>query len=177
MKLALLLLLIAGPIGATDVIYFHLWKFRLYRRPQSRGEEITHLLRGAAVPAIFAVLLLGRPQGTIFWLVAALFAIDTMNSLIDVMIEPRSRAPIGVPPAELAVHFIGTSMMGAAFAMFVFDGWATRNAPAALVRWSPGELPAWLPSMAWGAVAFAVGLVLFEAALVAKYSLRRASLT
>src|SRR5687768_17395285 len=139
MKIALWILLIAGPIGAIDVVYFHLWKFRLYSRPQSRAEEVTHLVRGLAVPAVFAALLLGRPQGTIFWLVTAVFFIDTLNSLIDVMIEPKSRASLGgVPPAEIAVHFIGTTMLGAAWAMFMFDGWTTRNAPSALVPWPAG---------------------------------------
>jgi hypothetical protein len=174
MHLALWLLLIAGPIGATDVLYFHLWKFKLYRRPQSRKEELTHLIRGAAVPAIFAMLLLGRPEGRYFWIVAALFFFDTINSLLDVMIEPASRASLGgVPPAELAVHFIGTSMMGAAWATFMIAGWATRTAPPTLAHWAPGTFPSWLASMAWGAVGMSVLLVLFEAALVMKY--RRAA--
>lgn len=169
MHIVLWILLVAGPIGATDVIYFHLWKFRLYRRPQSRAEEITHLIRGLMVPAIFAALLLGRPEGALFWLVAATFFIDTVNSLIDVMIEPKSRAPIGVPPAELAVHFIGTTLMGAAFAVYLNYGWAGRNAPSALAPWAPGTFPAWLAPGAWGALVFGVALVAFEASLVWKY--------
>jgi len=170
MQLALWLLLIAGPIGATDVLYFHLWKFRLYRRPQSRKEEITHLFRGIAVPVIFALLLLGRPEGRYFWIVAALFLFDTVNSLIDVMIEPASRASLGgVPPNELAVHFIGTSMMGAAWATFMITGWPGRTAPPTLAHWPPGTFPSWLAPMAWGAVAVSVLLVLFEAGLVARY--------
>ena len=35
MRLPLLLLLAAGPVGALDVIYFHMWKFRSTREPQS----------------------------------------------------------------------------------------------------------------------------------------------
>jgi hypothetical protein len=170
MHLALWLLLIAGPIGAIDVLYFHLWKFKLYRRARSRKEEITHLLRGAAVPAIFALLLLGRPEGRYFWIVAALFFIDTVNSLIDVMVEPASRADLGgVPPRELAVHFIGTSMMGAAWATFMIAGWATRNAASTLASWPSGTFPSWLAPMAWGALGTSVLLVGFEGALVMKY--------
>ncbi|HEX7154268.1 MAG TPA: hypothetical protein VF618_22460 [Thermoanaerobaculia bacterium] len=147
----------------------------MYKRPQSRREELTHLVRGAMVPAIFAVLLLGRPQGTLFWIVAALLVIDTMNSLIDVMIEPASRAPIGVPPAELAIHFIGTTMMGGALAIYLITGWPTRNAPSALVPWPAGTFPTWLPQMAWGALATGVVLVLFEASLVVRYARRPAA--
>jgi hypothetical protein len=169
MHLALWLLLIAGPIGGTDVVYFHLWKFKLYRRAQSRKEEVTHLFRGAAAPAIFAFLLSGRPEGTYFSIVVALFLLDTINSLIDVVIEPASRAPIGVPPTELAVHFIGTSLMGASFAIFMYEGWATRMARSVIVHWPVGTFPPWLPPMAWGAVVISILLVVFEAGLVWKY--------
>jgi len=172
MSLVLWLLAAAGPVGAIDVIYFHLWKFRLYRRPQSRGEEITHIIRGFVAPAIFASLILGRPEGLFFWIVAALFFIDTANSLIDVMIEPASRAPIGVPPAELAIHFIGTTMMGAALATYLITGWPTRHAPQALAPWTAGTFPSWLTPVAWGAVVGSVLLVTFEATLVARYAAR-----
>ncbi|HYM61300.1 MAG TPA: hypothetical protein VEZ11_10440 [Thermoanaerobaculia bacterium] len=173
MQVALWLLLAAGPIGAIDVVYFHIWKFRLYSRPQSRWEEICHLVRGAVVPAIFAALLLGRPEGAAFWIVAAIFALDTANSLIDTMIEPASRAPIGVPPAELAVHFIGATLMGAAWATFLIAGWPGRNATTAIVRWAAGTLPAWLPPLAWGGLAIGVLLVIFEAGLVARAKMLR----
>jgi hypothetical protein len=170
MHIATWLLFLAGPVGAIDVIYFHLWKFRLYSRPQSRAEELTHIIRGVMVPAVFAVLLIGRPEGTLYWIVAALFFLDTLNSLLDVMIEPRSRAPIGVPPQELAIHFIGTTMMGASWATYMIAGWATRSAPSALIRWPPGTFPPWLPSLAWGALAFGVVLVLVETMLVVRYA-------
>ena len=91
MDLALVVLLIAGPVGAIDVIYFHLWKFRLFEQPQSVKEEITHVLRGFLAPTATLILLLGHPQGFWFWTVAGLFAIDTVNSLLDVVFEPNSR--------------------------------------------------------------------------------------
>jgi hypothetical protein len=169
MHLSLWILFIAGPIGAIDVVYFHMWKFRLFSRAQSRGEEITHVIRGVMVPAVFAVLLLGRPEGTLYWIVAALFFLDTVNSMIDVMIEPKSRAPIGVPPAELAIHFIGTTMMGAAWATYMISGWPARNAQSALIPWPAGTFPEWLAPMAWGALAFGLVLVAVETALVIRY--------
>jgi hypothetical protein len=172
MHFVLWILIAAGPIGAIDVIYFHMWKFRLYSRRQSLAEEVTHIVRGFCAPAIFAFLLLGRPEGLFFWVVAALFFIDTVNSLIDVMIEPASRAPIGVPPAELAIHFIGTTLMGAAWVTFMITGWSTRHAPRALVPWAAGTFPAWLVPMAWGAVVGSVLLVMFETTLVARYAAR-----
>ena len=173
MRTALIILFVAGPVGALDVVYFHIWKFRLYRRAQSRREEVTHLIRGIMVPAIFGALLAGRPEGTLFLAVAATFLLDTLNSLIDVMVEPRSRASLGgVPPAELAVHFIGTSLMSAAFVTFLLDGWRSRHAAAALVRWPAGALPWWFITMARGALLTAAFLVIFEAALAWRWRAR-----
>jgi|GEM_PF-6272107 hypothetical protein len=34
--LPLILLAIAAPIGAVDMLYFHLWKFRLFASPDAR---------------------------------------------------------------------------------------------------------------------------------------------
>src|SRR5438045_8897259 len=93
---------------------------------QSLREEMTHLARGLVMPAIIVLLIIGRPEGRMFWLVAALFLIDAINSLIDVIVEPGSRAPIGVPPEELAVHFVGTTAIGAAWAVFLIAGWPAR---------------------------------------------------
>ena len=165
MKLTLFILLTAGPIGATDVIYFHLYKFRLYARPQSFREELTHIGRGTVIPILFALLLAGQPQGAMFCIVVGLFAFDIVNSLIDVVVEPASRAPIGVPPAELAVHYIGTTFMGAAFGNFAISGWSTRHAPSAFVPWPPGTFPPGFILFGWGAVAMSAALIIFEAAL------------
>ncbi len=168
MEIALWILFLAGPIGAIDVVYFHMWKFRLWSRRQSLGEEVTHILRGLVVPLIFAILLLGRPQGTLFWAVTGLFLFDLVNSAIDVMIEPASRAPAGVPPQELAIHFVGITAMGAATAMYLYNGWPARNAPSALAPWPAGTFPDVFPSMAWGGVVIGVLLVTVETALVVR---------
>lgn len=166
MQLPLLILLTVAPIGAIDVLYFHIWKFRLYARPQSSREHVAHLFRAFLAPSLFALLLVGRPEGACFWLVAALFAADTINSLIDVMLEPASRAPLGVPPAELAIHFIGATAMGAAWATFMAAGWATRNAPAALRP--SADIPYAVAALAWSGVGLAFALLLLESVLFAR---------
>jgi len=175
MHYALYLMLVAAPFGAFDVLYFHLWKFRLYERRQSRGEEWTHLLRGLTVPAIVVLLMIGKPQGGMFWLVAALFFVDTINSLVDVMVEPGSRAPIGVPPEELAVHFIGTTAMGAAWATFLISGWPARLLPTGLASWN-GAIPEWLRRGAAPGVVGSFLLFAFEALLFFRANARRGAL-
>lgn len=163
MHLPLYILLIAAPAGAIDVLYFHIWKFRLYARPQSSREQGLHLVRDLLAPSIFTALLVGRPEGACFWLVAALFAADMINSLIDVIVEPASRAPTGVPPAELVLHFIGTTAMGAAWATFMAAGWVTRNAPATLRANTDIQQPIVL--LAWSGLAIALAILLLETAL------------
>lgn len=165
MEVSLMILLTAAPVGACDVIYFHLWKFRLYQRPQSVKEEITHIIRGFVVPAIAGTLLFGRPEGLWFWVVAGLFALDGFNTLLDVIFEPGSRLPNIVPPSELAIHFIGTTMTGAAWATFMFGGWTTRWNPTSLGQYSQNVLPSWIFPLGYAGLAGALALVLFETGL------------
>ncbi len=173
MDLALLVLLIASPVGAVDVIYFHLWKFRLFERPQSVNEEITHIIRGFVVPTATLILLLGHPHGIWFWTVVCLFAIDSVNSLLDVVFEPNSRLPRRVPQSELAVHFFGTSMMGAAIALFVLAGWDTRLNASAIAPRSGSFLPDYVIKMGFAGLAGAYGLVSFETFLFIRAINRR----
>lgn len=173
MDVTLIILLSAAPIGAFDVIYFHLWKFRLFERPESTREEITHILRGFLVPALTGILLIGRPEGTWFWVVLILFALDSLNTLLDVMFEPGSRAPRGVPPSELAVHFVGTTAMGAALAMFILAGWHGRFAAAALRPHLDTILPRMVFTGAYVGLIGAFCLVIFETFLFARAAKRR----
>lgn len=177
MEISLLILLVAGPIGATDVIYFHLWKFRLFERPESVKEEITHIIRGIVTPTAGAILLLGQPQGLWFWAVAALFACDSLNSLADVLLEPASRAPRGVPAPELATHFVGTSLMGAASGIFMFSGWGQHLRPTALIAHTNSFLPDWVFVVGFATLFLAYILVTFETFLFARAVLRRRGLT
>jgi hypothetical protein len=174
LDIALTILLVAGPLGATDVIYFHLWKFRLYERRESVKEETTHIIRGIMVPSLTGILLLGYPEGLWFWVVAALFAFDALNTLLDVIFEPASRAPRIVPQTELAVHFLGTSLMGAAWAVFMVAGWGARlNSTAIRPRGRASFIPDWALGLGYVALAGAFALVLFEATLFVRAILRR----
>jgi hypothetical protein len=168
MDLTLVILLTAAPVGAFDVVYFHLWKFRLFERPESVKEEITHILRGFLVPTLTGILLLGRPEGTWFWAILALFAFDSLNTFLDVIYEPGSRAPRGVPPTELGVHFAGTTAMGAAIATFIISGWGGRLHPTGLRPHVGSFLPDWFFTFAYVGLIAAFLLAIFEAALFAR---------
>ena len=173
MEIPLLILLTAAPIGAFDVIYFHLWKFRLFERPQSVKEEITHIMRGYLVPVATGILLLGHPEGRWYWLVLGLFALDALNSLLDVIFEPASRLPRIVPPSELAVHFVGISSMGAATATFILAGWATRDSATALTPHTGSFLPDSFYKLGFLGLAGAFALTTFEVFLFLRAVRRR----
>ena len=169
MLITLLILLAAAPSGAFDVVYFHLYTFKLYRRPQSRREEVTHLVRGTLFPLGLGLLLYGRPEGAWFWFVVALFAIELVNSLIDITLEPNSRAPQRVPGVELVIHSLGATMMGAAAVSYLILEWAAGMQPTQLRPHPPGVLPAWLPPAGQLTVAIATGILLLEAVLFLRH--------
>jgi hypothetical protein len=169
--IVLRLLLIAAPIGALDVLWFHIYKLRLYARRESVLEELTHLARGAMFPIFLSVLLLGRPEGAWFWVITAAFALDFVNSLLDVLAEPSSRAPVGVPRPELAVHVIGGTLTTAAFTLFVAAGWPSQFVPTALSPHASGWLSPLEIGLAWSAIAggflvFALETALFACAVL-----------
>jgi hypothetical protein len=142
--LPLLLMLAAAPIGSLDVIYYHLWKFRLYDVPTARAETVTHLLRGMLFSAGAYLIATYRFGGLWFWAVGALFLFDFVNNVIDVVLEPRSRRPLGgVPGPEQLIHVIGSSLTGAITVAFFVTAWRGRSAPTALLP-ALGSMPDWL---------------------------------
>jgi len=121
-SVALLVLCVIAPVGAIDVLYYHLYRFRLFEREASVGEEVTHLVRQACFVAIVALLAMGTPCVAADRALLALFAIDLVNSAIDVALEPRSRTKLGgLPPGEYFLHFLGTFGSGVAAAAYVAE--------------------------------------------------------
>lgn len=173
MKLALYLIMAVAPIAAVDVVYFHLWKYKLYERVQSASENVTHAIRAVLFIAALSILLHARPQGAWYWAVALLFGVDFVNTLIDVFLEPRSRAPGVVPRLELLTHTTGTTFAGGAWVAFVVGGFDARLEPTALVPHPEGYLPA---AVLWAGrlmLAIAIGLFVLETALALRAAARR----
>lgn len=124
------LLLLAAAIGAVDVLWWHLYKFRLYRQPGSVVEEITHLARYGLFLAVAVVLLAAPDTASVRWVVLGLFAADLCVTAVDVLAEPASREPLGgLPRLEYLVHVLASSALGAAVATF---WWAAEQGAGAL---------------------------------------------
>lgn len=111
--LPLLLAVLAAPIGAVDVLYFHIWQFRLYEAPTARAETLVHVVRGLNFSAAVFLLANCHIAGGAFWSIGALLMLDVGVNVVDVLLEPRSRAPLGgIPRFEYLPHILGSTFAG-----------------------------------------------------------------
>lgn len=144
MDLVVALFIVSGTIGAADILYYHLYKFRLAQRRGSRAETLTHLVRSLTFGVGLWTVIAYEPRGAWYWAVAGLFAFDFCDEVVDVLIEPTSRKELGgLPGAEYLVHMICTTLNGAAWVGFLAAGWSERLAPTALVA-RHSALPWWV---------------------------------
>ncbi|HEX6126577.1 MAG TPA: hypothetical protein VFZ23_14480 [Pyrinomonadaceae bacterium] len=107
-------------LGAVDLFYFHIWKYKLHTRPESRYEHKLHMAFAFLMVPV-ALLLYYQNVGGI-WLWAAVFFVAAALSteLLDVFSENDSRASLGgLSSAEYALHVVLTILKVASFA-FMF---------------------------------------------------------
>ena len=120
MSSIVLLLCVFATLGAIDIGYFHIYRFKLYRVPHSRGEQVTHLLRTTLFILAMSCALFVRADGPWSALLPSILAVDFLNSMIDVLLEPGSRAGMGgLPGGEYAVHMLTMFISGAILALAV----------------------------------------------------------
>jgi hypothetical protein len=160
-------LLAASMIGAFDVLWWHVYKFRLYDQPGSVLEEVTHLVRYALFLAIAVTLVTVDEPRDVQWFVVALFAADVAVTIVDVLAEPASRAPLGgLPGLEYLVHILATFLLGGAAATF---WWSAERGGSPLTTFDNIRLMA--------AIGLTAALLLTETALFARSRRRAPSLT
>jgi hypothetical protein len=120
-NLPLTLLVAAGTLGAIDVFYYHIYRFRLFQRTECVAEEITHLIRHAVFLALLVLLSSGSSSRAVDLTVLGLFGLDIVNSAVDVLLERRSRETLGgLPSGEYLIHTLSSFGMGVAVAAYVF---------------------------------------------------------
>lgn len=160
------IMMFAALIGAIDVLYFHIYKFRLYGRQESAAEQVTHLSRAALFLVMTAIVLFsdGSPAARLFLI--GIFSLDLLNTVIDVILEKDSRENLGgLPSGEYLLHIVGTFFTGVAVATF---WWHSSSAgfsgfEPTTVQWTRGILTLVLGG----------GLFLLEAGLFASALYRR----
>ncbi|HYC01425.1 MAG TPA: hypothetical protein VEC57_19990 [Candidatus Limnocylindrales bacterium] len=158
----LTILTIVGTIGSIDVLYYHLYRFRLYGQPTCVAEEVTHLIRHAVFLAVLVVCL--QPATEQYARIAfVLFAIDMTNSVVDVLLERRSRAPLGgLPSGEYLVHVLSSFGTGLAVASYTVALGSPAPQPEGLLKWQVWAM------LASGCALFVIEATLFVRALTAR---------
>lgn len=152
-----ILVLVHAQLALVDGIYVHLWRLRLFARPDSWREHVWHTARAALAPGIIALVFAAPTAGLALWLGVGLLAVDQLAEVADVLDERASRASLGgLGSGEYLLHVVLVALRAAAVALTV----AARPAAA----WSldavggatyPGLLGTLVAGLVPGAVAVA----------------------
>jgi hypothetical protein len=115
-------------LGAVDLFYYHLWKYKLHTRPESRYEHKLHMAFAFLMVPVALLLYYQNLGGIALW-AAVFFVVAALGTeLLDVFSENDSRASIGgLSTGEYALHVVLTILKIASFA-FMFaakpaDAW------------------------------------------------------
>ena len=104
---AAICLILFTAIAGIDGLYFHLYRYRLYKRPPSRYEHRLHTINAVLFVPLVALLFCVTPSGIFLWLALALFAVTLIVEILDVICEPASRRDLGgLTGVEYLMHFL-----------------------------------------------------------------------
>jgi hypothetical protein len=121
LPVAAALLFLFTLVAGTDGLYFHLYRYRLHRRPASRFEHLLHTANALLFPPMTVLLFCFRPEGAYLWLALFLFLGTVVLESVDVFCEKQSRADLGgLTPLEYWMHFLMSGLRwGMAVPLFV----------------------------------------------------------
>jgi hypothetical protein len=105
-------------LGAVDLFYFHIWKYKLHTRPESRYEHKLHMAFAFTMVPLALLLYYQNFGGWALW-AGAFFVVAALGTeLLDVFSENDSRASIGgLSTQEYALHVTLTILKVASFAL------------------------------------------------------------
>lgn len=94
-------------IASVDGLYFHLYRYRLYARPDSRYEHWLHTWNAVLYVPLTALLFCAEPLGLWRHLALLLFIASVVIEVLDVLCEERSRRTLGgLTSLEYLMHFL-----------------------------------------------------------------------
>ncbi len=94
-------------IAGVDGLYFHLYRFKLYARPQSIYEHKLHTINAVLFVPQVILLFLVQGGGLWLWLLLGLFLTTVAVEVTDVLCEEDSRRDIGgLSSVEYLMHFL-----------------------------------------------------------------------
>lgn len=118
MTAATIFLMIFGAVAAVDGLYLHLWKYRLYARPESLREHKLHTAQGALFAPVVFLLFYGDFGGPALWTAVLFLAFEQIVEILDVLDERDSRASLGgLSSTEYALHAVAITARTAAVAL------------------------------------------------------------
>lgn len=129
-------------IASVDGLYFHLYRYRLYARPDSQYEHRLHTINAVLYVPLTALLFCAQPLGLWRFAALALFLASLAIEVLDVLCEERSRRTLGgLTSIEYLMHFL---MSGLRFGSIL-----PLLAAGPLQQWLPaqtalGARPLWL---------------------------------
>jgi len=117
-------------VGAVDLFYFHLWKYKLHTRPESLYEHKLHMAFAFLMVPIAFFLYYQDFGGYALW-AGVFFVVAALGTeMLDVFSEGDSRASLGgLTTGEYSLHVAATILKAASFA-FIF-------AAKPVSAWSP----------------------------------------
>lgn len=107
-------------VGAVDLFYFHMWKYRLHARPESRYEHKLHMAFSFLMVPLAFFLYYQNSGGWALWAAVFFVAAALGTEMLDVFSEGDSRASLGgLTTGEYALHVAATITKVASF-VFIF---------------------------------------------------------
>ena len=144
-------------LGAVDLFYFHIWKYRLHTRPESREEHQLHTFFAFVMVPVALLLYYQNLGGYGLWCAVFFVVFALCIEVADVFSENDSRASLGgLSAGEYALHVILTILKVASFAfMFASKPISAWSIDSKIVLDSYG----WMGEMMGLKVAIGSGLV------------------
>ncbi len=107
-------------VGAVDLFYFHMWKYKLHTRPESIYEHKLHGIFALIMVPLAYFLYYQNSGGWALW-AGVFFVVAALTvEMLDVFSEGDSRASVGgLTTGEYSLHVAATILKVASFA-FIF---------------------------------------------------------
>nr|BFD30388.1 hypothetical protein GTC16762_00060 [Pigmentibacter ruber] len=104
--LSCLFLLIYLIIAVIDGFYFHIYKYKLYARDESKKEHLLHTLNAILFPWSILFVFCNKFQGLFLYFGILLLILSLIIEFFDVYEESKSRKSLGgLTNNEYAMHF------------------------------------------------------------------------
>lgn len=162
MLAAFYLLTIVGIVGSIDVLFYHIYKLRLYRQRDAMWENVTHFTRALLFAVMMLTVMHVRASGWLWFIYPLLLGFELTNTMIDVIMEPYTRRNLGgLPPMEYILHVFLSICTGAALASVVWGTYTMIEDPTGIaIATLPVDTMVLMG--AYWAVFAAVGMFTFE---------------